>query len=334
MAAIEDIALVDEYESGIIWAYRFGPDGIAHPIEGEPVEKYLHRPGGWTWVHLALTNHRCRNWIAEHAPLSNAAKDILTAADEHLRLDTTGHEIIGVIPDLQQALMNPTSELIRLHFVITDTMLITARRRAAHAVELTRRSIESGRRFPTPISVVSAIVDQFATTVDQMIETMGSELDIVEQQVLHDEPGSERSRLGKVRLQSVRMHRHLAQLRSLFHRIEPRLAVEHSSAAMAIGTLTQKIDELANDATAVHERTRLLLDEVTGKMAAITNRRLFTLSILTGCLLPPTLVTGFFGMNTKDLPLVDTAGGSWIALLIAAGAGAFSYWALAKLRAI
>ena len=46
-------------------------------------------------------------------------------------------------------------------------------------------------------------------------------------------------------------------------------------------------------------------------MTEITNRRLFTLSILTACLLPPTLVTGFFGMNTKDMPFQNTDGGTW-----------------------
>ena len=46
-------------------------------------------------------------------------------------------------------------------------------------------------------------------------------------------------------------------------------------------------------------------------MTEVTNRRLFTLSILTSGLLPPTLVTGFFGMNTRDLPFLNTADGTW-----------------------
>ena len=83
----------------------------------------------------------------------------------------------------------------------------------------------------------------------------------------------------------------------------------------------------------MHERARLLLDEMAAKMTDITNRRLFTLSILTACLLPPTLVTGFFGMNTKDMPFQNTDGGTWFALLVAFAAGALSYWALRRMRA-
>ena len=48
-----------------------------------------------------------------------------------------------------------------------------------------------------------------------------------------------------------------------------------------------------------------------------SNRHLHTLSIVTTMLLPPTLVTGIFGMNTKGLPLTDVESGFlWAALLM------------------
>ena len=80
-------------------------------------------------------------------------------------------------------------------------------------------------------------------------------------------------------------------------------------------------------------RSQSTLDEFDTKMMAVTNRRLFTLSILTACLLPPTLVTGFFGMNTKDMPFQNTEGGTWWAALFALAAGLTCYWALRRLRA-
>ena len=116
-----------------------------------------------------------------------------------------------------------------------------------------------------------------------------------------------------MRLQAVRVHRQLAQLRGMFHRIEPRMAAEHAPVAQAIRALAQKLDAIDHEVASLHERARLLLDEIAAKMTEITNRRLFTLSILTACLLPPTLVTGFFGMNTKDLPFQNTDGGTWMA---------------------
>ena len=93
------------------------------------------------------------------------------------------------------------------------------------------------------------------------------------------------------------------------------------------------IDAIDHDVGSLHERSRLLLDELDAKMTAVTNRRLFTLSILTACPPPPTLVTGFFGMNTKDMPFQNTDGGTWMAATVALAAALACYWALWRMRA-
>jgi zinc transporter len=322
--------------SGIVWVYRFNDDGIAASFACEKVDQALAAEGGgWTWIHIGLADTRGRAWVAQHAPVSDIARELLTGPDEHMRLDILGGEVVGVLPDLQQEFARPTEDLVRLRFVMTDRMLITARRRPVHSLELTRRTIDAGRRFPTAISFLDAIVDQFADGISRVAEKIGDQLDEVENRLLRDEDvADERTSLGRIRLQSVRMHRQLAQLRTLFHRLEPRVAAENRQVARAIRTLAQKLDALDHDVAAQHERARLLLDEVAGMMAAITNRRLFTLSVLTACLLPPTLVTGFFGMNTKDLPFQNTDGGTWYALTVAAIAGVFAIWVLKRLRAL
>jgi zinc transporter len=150
---------------------------------------------------------------------------------------------------------------------------------------------------------------------------------------MNEEPADERQRIGRVRLRAVRVHRQLAQLRSMFHRLKPRLAAHSASIAGAIRALAQKLDAIDHDVGSLHERSRLLLDELDAKMTAVTNRRLFALSILTACLLPQTLVTGFFGMNTKDMPFQNTDGGTWMAATVALAAALACYWALRRMRA-
>src|SRR5690606_29210680 len=63
--------------AGIVWAYYFGPDGDAAPIPNEDVGAALASfTAGWVWVHLALADTRCRAWIAQHAPVSDAAREL------------------------------------------------------------------------------------------------------------------------------------------------------------------------------------------------------------------------------------------------------------------
>jgi zinc transporter len=320
--------------TGIVWAYRFRPDGAAEAIPKDKVEAALaDHGGGWVWLHLALADTRCRAWIARYAPVSELAREVLAGPDRHLRLDILGQEIAGVLPDLHQEFAQLGENLVRLRFVMTERMLITARQRPAHSIESNRRAIESGKRFPTAISFLDALIDQFADAIARMAETLGDELDRAEDHVMHEEPDDERQRIGRVRLQAVRVHRQLAQLRGMFHRLEPRLAAHNAIVAAAIRTLAQKLDAIDHEVGSLHERARLLLDELGARMTAVTNRRLFTLSVLTACLLPPTLVTGFFGMNTKDMPFQNVEGGTWMAATVALAAALACYWALRRVRA-
>jgi zinc transporter len=321
--------------TGIVWAYRFGANGAAELIANDQVDAALAEPGaGWVWVHLGLADNRCRAWIAKAAPVSEVARELLAGSDTHLRLDTIGHELVGVLPDLHQEFNHISEDLVRLRFVMGPRFVLTARQRPVHSVENTRRAIESGKRFPSAVSFLDAVIDQFADAIGRMAAQLGDELDGVEDHVMHEEPADERHRIGRVRLQAVRVHRQLAQLRAMFHRLERRIADDDAAVAAVISTLAQKLDAIDAEVASLHERARLLLDEVAAKMTEVTNKRLYTLSILTAGLLPPTLVTGFFGMNTKDLPFQNAPGGTWWALLVAAAATALSYWLLRRMRAI
>jgi zinc transporter len=320
--------------AAILWAYRFAEDGTAQLIPGAEVDATLAAGTGWMWIHVALADTRCRIWLERHAPISAAAREILLGPDEHLRVDLTDNEFAGVLPDLRRDLAQASMEFARLRFVMTQGMLISARRHSLHSVELTRRSIEGGVRFPTPMSLLDGMIDHFADSIGRLAEQLADELDLIEDRVLRDDFGDERQRIARVRLQVMRVHRQLSPLKALFHRLERRISPGHALLAGPLHALTQKLDALEHDFGSIEERSRLLQHEVATKMTAITNRRLFTLSVLTACLLPPTLVTGIFGMNTKDLPFQQVDGGTWYALALAAAVAAFAYWALRRLRAL
>jgi zinc transporter len=319
---------------GIISAYRFAGDGAATKLDIANLDAELTNPRGWLWLHFNLSNRRGHDWLAHNAPVSDVARETLLDPDEHIRLDIFGDEIAGVLPDLHQEFMQEGDDLVRVHFAISQQLMITARRKPLRAIELTRRAIDMGRKFPTPVSLFDAIADQFADVIARYSASLGDELDIVENHVLHDEIDDERMRLGRVRLQAIKTRRQLSQIRALFHRVEMREDVESEELVTAMRKLAQKFDTLDYEFSAIYERARLLQDEIAGRMTAITNRRLFTLSILTACLLPSTLVTGFFGMNTKDMPFQTGDGGTWYALLLVIAAGGLTWWLLRRTKAL
>lgn len=320
--------------SGIVRAYLFSSDGSANALTTDDLPIQPDAPGSWTWLHLSLADRRGQDFIEGMTWLSPGARATLLDADEHVRLDIVNNELVGILADLRQEFSHEGEDLVRLHLVMNDRMLITARRKPVHSVELTHRALEQGRKFPTPISFLNAIVDQFIETIERWVERLADELDLVEQALAHGEIRAERRNIGHIRLTAIGVRRQLMQLRSLFHRVEQRMEHEATPIAPAVRSLAQKFDSLDHEIASLYERARLLQEEIAARTAETTNRRLYTLSILTACLLPPTLVTGFFGMNTKDLPLQNTDSGSWYAFGIAALSGLLAFWIVRRLRAL
>jgi zinc transporter len=318
--------------SGIVSAYRFDAEGNAEPLPASAVDKAIAEDDGWLWIHLSHADIRCCQWVERHAPLSEIVREILLGDEDHQRLEVYGREIVGVIPDLQLDFDRPTEQLSRLRFGMSERLLVTMRRAPLRSVENVRRSIAAGTLYGGPIELLDAIIDHFGEVITQLSERIGGELDKAEERLWEHASGDESMRIARSRNQAVRIHRQLSQLRGLFHRLEQRVTQPLPELSAPVQALAQKIDAFDNSVSAIHDRARLLQEEMAARMADVTNRRLLTLSILTATFLPPTLVTGFFGMNTKDLPFQNTDGGTWFAFAIAAAAGAFTYWLVSRLR--
>jgi zinc transporter len=104
---------------------------------------------------------------------------------------------------------------------------------------------------------------------------------------------------------------------------KPRLSVAH---------FAQRLDALDHEVVAIQERARLLQDEIATKLTEESNRLLRTISFVTAVFLPPALAFGFFGMNTHDLPFVETPLGTAWATAVAVAGGAVAFWLLRRWR--
>jgi zinc transporter len=116
-------------------------------------------------------------------------------------------------------------------------------------------------------------------------------------------------------------------LRVVFHRLEQG-GLDNLKPALQLraGRLAQRLDGLDHTVVEMRERSRLLQEELHLKIEEQGNNSLRVLSVLTALLMPPTLITGIFGMNTKGLPLTDVETGFlWAAGLIMVSSAAAYY---------
>ena len=298
---------------GLVWAFHIHADGSSETLEiDQPIEA---RHDGWLWLHLNLVDQRVGSWLRS-VDLPPGAAALLTAHDNHQQLHAQDACIYGVITDLSREIGATGDEFAHLHFAMTERLLISGRYRPLNAVERVREMMEQGQaRLSGTAALLELIVDHVAEAVDRLADKLAEDLDGIEDRLIRGQTADGRQSLANARRTSVKLHRQLAGLRSLFHRLE-REGAPHLQQALALAAkkLAQRLDALDHDIVEIRDRARLLQEEMSALTADESQRSLSFLTVITTVFLPPTLVTGFFGMNTKNLFFSEDPDGTLWAL--------------------
>jgi zinc transporter len=170
----------------------------------------------------------------------------------------------------------PTEDTGYLRFAMTERLLVSGRHQPLCAVDATRRALESGHRIESVAGLIETIVENIADVMERIADRIAQSLDKIEEKVLPDDTDDLRQLLD-----------HQAGL---------------AAASRQAGAAARRAD---HSVVELRDRSRLLQEELHLKIEEQGNNSLRVLSVLTALLMPPTLVTGIFGMNTKGLPFTD-----------------------------
>jgi len=319
---------------GLVWAFRIDAEGRAYPLS---VDRPLPSVGDdLIWMHFNLADARALQWLGSAAiPIAEEALALLLSKDTYQQLHVSEDCVYGVIADLLREIDGATDETGYLRFIMLERMLISGRISALCAAEATRRSLEAGHRIENIAALFESIVEHVASTMERVVDRLAHDLDAIEEEVLSEEEADLRKGLGQLRRTCVRLHRQLSGMQLVFHRLERKNVVGvKPGLQIAAARLAQRLDGLDRSLVEMRERARLLQEELQLKIEEQGNDNLRVLSVLTALLMPPTLVTGIFGMNTKALPFAESEVGFWWAAVLVAMAPLVAYVILRRIGII
>ena len=305
---------------GLLWAVQFDGAGRGRVVDLAEVPEPGSFGQGYLWLHFNLVDARVAGLIDEGRLGPKHLVTSAFSADPHQRVSIEGDHVGGVVADLVHGTGDPADPAGRLHFVMGPRLLVSGRRHPIVSPDAVLAEATACEGIVVPIRLLEMLVGHVVAAMAQKGTKLADELDAIEDHILDASIREDRRRLGPIRRDAVRLHRQLLGLRSVFHRLEEGVpGTGLSSAEIATASkIAQRLDALDRDMIVLAERSRLMQDEVSADLTRQSNRQLYTLSILTALFLPPTLVTGLFGMNTKGLPLADFEDGSNYAILAAA----------------
>jgi len=297
--------------AGLVFGFVF-QGGEASPVTEQTLPRALASGVDWCWLHLALADHRSRKFL-DSLPVPDAARAPLLLAEDRVQIHLTADGAWGVLPDIERDFADQSLGAGRVAFWCDGTRLITTRRHPLRAVESLRDDIATGAETVSdPADALIGLGQAFIALVEHRLQHLSSDLAQVEDAVLADRLDAGQQRLGPLRRELSRYAREFSAMRGAIHRAtSARRQVATSPLAERLPQLLQEVEDVERDAAGQSDRARLLNDEVENRLAAITNRSLSALTVISTLLLPPTFVVGAFGMNVGGIPWAQQAHGFW-----------------------
>lgn len=307
-------------QPGLIWGLDFAESGAeAVEICDSPHD------GKFRWLHLNLADQSTQNWIARQGALPPTVRDLLLAQDTHQRTLVDGDVVGCVIHDFERDFDTvDNSRTGALRFALTETLMITTRLHPLRSADIMKQRFARGAGISGPAAALELLISSVAEVVAEISRASSVDVQKAEDDFLDGHHPPDPRKLIGIRRRLSQLHRLLDGMRAIFHRLEEDEELPERLRA-TVEKLYQRLQSLDGDIVAALGQLRLLRDEVDLQATQRTNQNLYILSIMTALVLPATLVTGIFGMNTGGIPWVDTPLGTAIATALAIGTAAATY---------
>lgn len=301
------------HSEDFVITHGFDADGTLLPGTATAAET------AWAWKSYALVDARARRSLETDESLPEVVREVFVSPGDQYQISYDNGWLYGELPDLQHEHYGDPRELGYFRFALNDRLFISGRRHPLQSVDDVRQSIHRGKIKPElPVDLFNAIFRRFLELLKAEIAKLSETLDSIEDHIVGDNWQGERERLVPVRRQIVVFHRYLSAATSLFRHIDhaDRRAFPESLDDLIEG-LSRRAETLHAEGEQLQQRARLLQDELMAKLTDQSNQFLYIISIMTAVLLPTTVISGLFGMNTGGLPFLDSPHGFWIVAFVA-----------------
>lgn len=300
----------------VIWAIDFA-GGLAHSCPDGTIGCTAER-GEFRWLHLSLADQPTRNWIRTADSLPEELRALLLDNDGHQRALVTNGWIGSVLHDVERDFDRLDTERTgTLRIALGPGLMITARHHPLRSADIIRRHIErDGRPVRHAADALDLAVSAIVENIGNVASDQAQKIERFEDDLLDMPARFDHRRLVGIRRRIVQFHRQLSGMRAAFRRLEQDEELP-PDLRPTIEKLAQQLSAIDDEMMAIQSQLRLLREEADLQVAQRTNLNLYVLSILSALLLPATLVTGFFGMNTGGLPFAHGAGGTVMAAALA-----------------
>lgn len=285
------------------------------------------------WLHLDLWDQRSARWIAEHSGLPTDVQALFLSPDDQPRALGQQGALGLTLPDFEREFDREETERIgALRVALRPGLVLTGRYHPLHTPDIFRHRAAQAETLDAP-AALELILNSLADTLALRTGAALSALLALEDKLLADQDTPDTRALVSLRRLTARLFRMASGMHTTLIRAVDDPSIGRAYADVLART-ERRLQPIERDVVAAQGQLRLLREELDLQAGQRTNENVYLLSVITALIMPATLVTGFFGMNTGNMPLEHGGGGTIMAAILAIGSSLATWLLLRRMGLI
>lgn len=296
-----------EGSGGLIFAYLLDGEGGGEELNWQEVRDW--KPGdGTLWVHLDRTGEQARSWLVNETGIDDAtAETLLMPVANRPRVQRIADGLLVVLRGVNLNPGNEPDDMVGVHMWIDAHKIITLRRRRLMAGTDIRDLLVKGEGPKNSSDFLSELADRLLQPMTPVIDDLDDAVDRLQGEILTTTSATLRRNLQDIRQEAINFRRYLAPQRDALSRFQTEQTTWLLDLDKAyLREIADRTLRFVEDLDSIRERAAIAQDELNNRLTDQMNRTMYLLTVVAALLLPPSLLTGLFGINVGGMPGVDS----------------------------
>jgi zinc transporter len=263
----------------------------------QPVE------GGVLWLHLDYSDPEMARWVREESGVDAVVAEMLLAPETRPRSQAQGDGLLVVLRGVN---LNPGADpedMVSVRIWMTGNRIISSGQRKLLSIDDLCREIEQGTGPENQGEFLARLGELMADRIGDVVNDIDDVVDGLEAELLSAEHQELRYTLSGVRRQTVGLRRYLAPQRDALARlVSERSSLIDEVVRIRLRELTDRMTRYIEDLDEARDRASFTHEELVNRLAELTNRRMYLLTMIAAIFLPLSFVTGLLGINVGGIP--------------------------------
>ncbi len=256
------------------------------------------------WLHLDGRDAETKRWLSEQEAIPAVVQAALLASETRPRGELIGGGALVNFRSLGKTPEDDPDSLVSTRFWVESGRVTSVSMRSSIAFDTVRDHFLSGQ-IQDPGDLITAFAVAITEELDPVIAGLGDTLDEIEAHLEDGNLYASRRKVSSIRSTAIGFRRFVSPQRNALEKlVSAPLACLDNEDRLHLSDATDRFARMAEELESVRERAAVVHEELTDLRAEQMDSRALVISIVAAVFLPLTFITGVFGMNFNDMPLI------------------------------